>query len=85
MFPRVVGNLHDVELQALVAFPNAVDAGDVGAGLVHRPHQLEEDKEKEDSQKGTFRGKHTQKNTVSLKLLEAEGSFSASLIKVSVF
>lgn len=85
MFPRVVGNLHDVELQALVTLPDAVDAGDVGAGLVHGPHQLEEYKEKRDSQKGTLREKHTQENTVSSKLLEAEGSFSASLIKVSVF
>lgn len=36
----VVGNLHDVELQALVALPDAVDASDVGTRLVHGPHQL---------------------------------------------
>lgn len=46
VFPRVVGDLHDVELQALVALADAVDAGDVGAGLVHGPHQLERDTEK---------------------------------------
>lgn len=49
VFPRVVGNLHDVELQALVALPNAVDAGDGGTGLVHRPHQLEEESQKRES------------------------------------
>lgn len=37
---RVVGDLHEVELQARVALPDAVDAGDVGTRLVHRPHQL---------------------------------------------
>lgn len=40
VFSRVVGNLHDVELQTRVALPDAVDAGDVGTRLVHGPHQL---------------------------------------------
>lgn len=40
VFSRVVRDLHDVELQACVALPDAVDAGDVRTRLVHRLHQL---------------------------------------------
>lgn len=40
VFSRVVGNLHDVELQTRVALPDAVDTGDVRTRLVHGPHQL---------------------------------------------
>lgn len=61
MFPRVVGNLHDVELQALVALPDAVDAGDVGTGLVHGPHQLEEDHENRDPKFYSGRNTHRKK------------------------
>lgn len=43
MFSRVVGDLHDVELQTRVTLPDAVDAGDVGTRLVHRLHQLGND------------------------------------------
>lgn len=31
----VVRDLHDVELQARVALPNAVDTGDVGTLFIH--------------------------------------------------
>lgn len=40
VFSGVVGDLHDVELQACVALPDAVDAGDVRTRLAHRLHQL---------------------------------------------
>lgn len=40
MFSRVIGDLHDVELQTFVALPDAVDASDVRTRLVHRFHQL---------------------------------------------
>lgn len=44
MFSWVVRDLHDVELQTRVALSDAVDAGDVGTRLVHRLHQLRNDK-----------------------------------------
>lgn len=44
VFSWVVRDLHDVELQTRVALSDAVDAGDVGTRLVHRLHQLRNDK-----------------------------------------
>ena len=41
VFPRVVGDLHDVELQAVVALPDGVDAHDVRTPLAHLLHQLQ--------------------------------------------
>lgn len=38
MLPRLVRHFHHIQLQALVALPNVVDAGDVGALLVHLLH-----------------------------------------------
>ena len=40
MLPGLVRHFHHIQLQALVALPDAVDAGDVGALLVHLLHQL---------------------------------------------
>ena len=40
MLPGLVGHFHHIQLQALVALPDAVDAGDVGALFVHLLHQL---------------------------------------------
>ena len=40
MLPGLVRHFHHIQLQALVALPDAVDAGDVGALFVHLLHQL---------------------------------------------
>lgn len=40
MLPRVVGDLHGVQLQALVALANVVNPGDVGAHFIDDLHQL---------------------------------------------
>lgn len=40
MFPGVIRDLHDVQLQALVALPDGVDVGDVRTFLGHRLHEL---------------------------------------------
>lgn len=40
MFARVVRDLHDIQLEAHVAFPNAVDSCDVRTLLIHRLHEL---------------------------------------------
>ena len=40
VFPRIVGDLHDVEFEAVVTPPDGVDACDVGTLLSHRLHQL---------------------------------------------
>lgn len=41
MFAGVVWDLHDVELEAHVAPPDGVDAGDVRTRLRHRLHELQ--------------------------------------------
>lgn len=46
MFAGVIRDLHDVELQAHVAFPYGVDAGDVGTLLCHGFHELQGEEDK---------------------------------------
>lgn len=46
MLSRVVGNLKGVQLEAAVTLPDVVDAGDVGAHLVHHLHELRDDRER---------------------------------------
>lgn len=42
MLPRVVRDLYSIQLQALVAFANVVNSGDVGAHFIHNLHQLKD-------------------------------------------
>ena len=41
VLPRVVGDLHGVQLQALVALADVINPGDIGAHFIHDLHQLE--------------------------------------------
>lgn len=40
MLSRMVRDLHSIQLQALVAFANVVNSGDIGAHFVYNLHQL---------------------------------------------
>lgn len=40
VLPRVIGDLHSIQLQALVAFSNVVNSGDIGTHFIHNFHQL---------------------------------------------
>lgn len=40
MFTGVIGDYHDVQFEAQVAFPDGVDVCDVGTLLVHGSHEL---------------------------------------------
>lgn len=42
MLPRVVRDLYSIQFQALVAFANVVNPGDIGAHLIHNLHQLKD-------------------------------------------
>lgn len=45
MLSRVVRDFHGIHLQALVAFSNVVDPGDVGALFIYHLHHLDGGKE----------------------------------------
>lgn len=45
MLSRVVRDFHGIHLQALVAFSNVVDPGDVGALFIYHLHHLDGRKE----------------------------------------
>lgn len=40
VLPGVVGDLHGVQLQALVALADVINPGDIGAHFIHNLHQL---------------------------------------------
>lgn len=42
VLPGVVRDLHGVHFKAAVALPDAVDSRDVGTGVIHLLHQLQE-------------------------------------------
>lgn len=42
MLPGVVRDFHGIHLQALRAFPDVVDPGDVGTLFIYHLHHLEE-------------------------------------------
>lgn len=42
MFPGMVRDLHRIQLQALVAFANVVNPGNIGAHFIHNLHQLKD-------------------------------------------
>lgn len=52
MFRGVVGDHHDVQFEARVAFPDGVDVRDVRTLLGHGPHELLRSKRQVKSSKG---------------------------------
>ena len=41
VLPGMVGDLHGIQLQALVALANVINPCDVGAHFIHNLHQLQ--------------------------------------------